>query len=546
MVREGHHRFEGQVLVLMAISMVVMLSFTALAVDVGHLLGARRTAQNAADAAALAGARLLLVGRSDPEIQAAVADYAARNLTESVRITDSRVEIDRAAKTVRVRLTTDVERFFIGAVYTGDWEASAQAVAKVGTEPGDYALLALDENNPTAINLIGNVDLHVVGGGAMSNGGMRCVGNGALRADSTVDAHLVPGFSQTGNCQFQGTRGRNGGMPVVEDPLRNMPAPPRPTVPSVLTLNPSTVRTCPTNGSWTCLPGRYDTEVNHTSGIDNVLFQPGDYRFNRQVRYNGNGNLTFGAGTYKFVQQVSYSGNGTVTLNPGFYEFNNGFSVSGNATLVLHPGTYVFRGGAFSITGNATVRLLSGQYNFFFINSSFVNTGNVQLSGTSPGQISFYMQNSDFATTGNSNTTLFPGLYYFDGGTFRLQGNQTIVGQDVLFYLANGARMDVVGNTSYRLAGSTTPLYPGMQPGLTIFQERGNTSTFRMVGNSRTFIQGIVYLPDAALELSGNVSGTWAEGQLIVDQLRNNGNTDAEVRYKKYVDIELPAVWLVE
>lgn len=527
MVREGHHRFEGQVLVLMAISMVVMLSFTALAVDVGHLLGARRTAQNAADAAALAGARLLLVGRSDPEIQAAVADYAARNLTESVRITDSRVEIDRAAKTVRVRLTTDVERFFIGAVYTGDWEASAQAVAKVGTEPGDYALLALDENNPTAINLIGNVDLHVVGGGAMSNGGMRCVGNGALRADSTVDAHLVPGFSQTGNCQFQGTQGRNGGMPVVEDPLRDVPAPPRPTVPAL--VNPAVVDPpypCNDPAPWNFTPGRY--------------------RQNVSCPQQENGDLTFQAGTYRFERAVSYTGDRTVTLNPGFYQFDSGFSVTGNATLVLHPGTYVFRGGAFSITGNATVRLLSGQYNFFFINSSFVNTGNVQLSGTSPGQISFYMQNSDFATTGNSNTTLFPGLYYFDGGTFRLQGNQTIVGQDVLFYLANGARMDVVGNTSYRLAGSTTPLYPGMQPGLTIFQERGNTSTFRMVGNSRTFIQGIVYLPDAALELSGNVSGTWAEGQLIVDQLRNNGNTDAEVRYKKYVDIELPAVWLVE
>ncbi|MCM8749611.1 pilus assembly protein TadG-related protein [Thermomicrobiaceae bacterium CFH 74404] len=525
MVRERHHRFEGQVLVLMAITMVVMLGFTAMAVDVGHLLGARRTAQNAADAAALAGARLLMAGRSDPEIQAAVADYANRNLTDSVRITASDVRIDRTAKTVRVELTTDVERFFLGAVYTGDWLASAQAVAKVGAEPGDYALLALDEDNPTAINLIGNVDIHVVGGGAMSNGGMRCVGNGSLHADSTVDAHLVPGFSQTGNCQFQGAQGRNGGMPVVEDPLRNMPAPPRPTVPAQ--VNPAVVNPpypCDNQAPW--------------------VFSPGRYRQN--VTCSGNDNLTFQAGTYRFERAVSYSGNGTVTLNSGFYQFDSGFSVSGNATVVLHPGTYVFRGGAFSITGNASVRLLSGQYNFFFINSSFLNTGNLQFSGTSPGQISFYMQNSDFATTGNSDTTLFPGIYYFDGGTFRLIGNQTIVGQDVLFYLANGARMDVVGNTSYRLAGSTTPLYPGMQPGLTIFQERGNTSTFRMVGNSGAFIQGIVYLPDAPLELSGNASGTWAEGQLIVDQLRNNGNTDAEVRYRQYVNIDLPAVWLIE
>lgn len=542
MTRE-HCRFDGQVLVLMAVSMVVLLGFTALAVDVGHLLGQRRMTQNAADAAALAGARLLMANRTDPEIIAAARDYAQRNGYQGA-FGPANIQIDRTTRTVRVSLTSDVERFFVGTVYTGDWQASAQAIAMVGREPGDYALLALDEDNPSAINLIGNVNVRVIDGGAMSNGGMRCVGNGTLQADATVDAHLVPGFSETGNCRFQGNQGRNGGMPVVEDPLRNMPAPPRPSVPGPLNLNPPTNGQCTGGGNLSCTPGNYPGNFSHNGS---ATFESGDYRFRRRVTLTVNGQtVTFGRGRYQFDQQLSVTGNGTVTLNEGFYEFNQGFSVTGNVTLVLHPGTYVFRGGAFSITGNATVQLLPGQYNFVFIDSSFVNTGNVQLGGASPGQISFYMRNSDFATTGNSDTRLLPGLYYFDGGTFRLQGNQTIVGQDVLFYLANGAMMDVVGNTSYRLAGSTTPLYPGMQPGLVIFQERGNTSTFRMVGNSRTFLQGIVYLPDAPLELFGNVSGTWAEGQLIVDRLTNAGNTRAEVRYRKYVDIELPAVWLVE
>jgi hypothetical protein len=538
-----HRRFHGQVLVLMAVSMVALLGFTALAVDVGHLLGQRRMTQNAADAAALAGARLLMANRSDAEIIAAAGDYARRNGYQGA-FTPSNIEINRSAQTVRVALTSDVERFFIGAVYTGNWQASAQAIARVGREPGDYALLALDVNNPSAINLIGNVTVRVIDGGAMSNGGMRCVGNARLHADATVDAHLVPGFSQTGNCQFQGNQGRNGGMPVVEDPLRNVPPPPRPSVPGQLNLNPPTNGQCTGSGNLTCTPGNYPGNFNHNGS---VTFQSGDYRFRQQVNLTVNGQtVTFGGGRYQFDRQLSVTGNGTVILNGGFYEFNAGFSVTGNVTLVLHPGTYVFRGGAFSITGNSTIQLSPGQYNFVFISSSFVNTGNVQLGGASPSQISFYMRNSDFATHGSSDTRLLPGIYYFDGGTFRLHGNQTIVGQNVLFYLANGARMDVVGTTSYQLAGSTTPLYPGMQPGLVIFQERGNTSTFRMVGNSRTFIQGIVYLPDAPLELFGNVSGTWAEGQLIVDRLTNAGNVNAQVRYRKYVDVELPTVWLVE
>jgi hypothetical protein len=49
----------GGVIVLVAVSMVVLLGFAALAVDVSHLVVARNELQNAADAGALAGAQVL-------------------------------------------------------------------------------------------------------------------------------------------------------------------------------------------------------------------------------------------------------------------------------------------------------------------------------------------------------------------------------------------------------------------------------------------------------------------------------------------------------
>lgn len=49
----------GGVIVLVAVSMIVLLGFAALAVDVGHLVAARNELQNAADAGALAGAQVL-------------------------------------------------------------------------------------------------------------------------------------------------------------------------------------------------------------------------------------------------------------------------------------------------------------------------------------------------------------------------------------------------------------------------------------------------------------------------------------------------------
>ena len=57
----------GQTLVWLALGMFVLLGIAALAVDVGKLYGERRQMQNAADAAALAGADEMCQGRTDAE-----------------------------------------------------------------------------------------------------------------------------------------------------------------------------------------------------------------------------------------------------------------------------------------------------------------------------------------------------------------------------------------------------------------------------------------------------------------------------------------------
>ena len=58
-MRKKDGQQNGGVIILVAVSMVVLLSFAALAVDVGHLMVARNELQNAADAGALAGAAVL-------------------------------------------------------------------------------------------------------------------------------------------------------------------------------------------------------------------------------------------------------------------------------------------------------------------------------------------------------------------------------------------------------------------------------------------------------------------------------------------------------
>ncbi len=528
----------GQVLLLLALVLLLLLGFSALAVDVAHAYTQRRLLQNAVDAAALAGTRALFEGHSPSEARTAARQAFDRNLSanhdpgEGLTVMQFDVQVDSATRTVRVSARAAIEPFFLGAFYRGPWETNANATARIGQQPTDYAFLALERDNPSTVNLIGNVSVRIVGGSAMSNGGMRCVGNGIFHADGTVDAALT--FSQTGNCRFQAGRGVRSGLSPVDDPLATMPEPPRPTIP-----NPPggpTVTCSSSSNTMTCPPGRYTSAIS----------------------YRGNGTLSFPGGNYQFDRSVSFSGNGSVVLGPGFYYFRNGFSISGNTSVIMSPGIYVFERAAFSLGGNVRLTLqgqptsctTSGQeFRLYFDRSSFAVQGNFDLVDVLPCDVLVYLRDSDFALTGNTDTNIPPGLYYFDGGTFRLQGNQTVTGRDVLFYFGSGSAFDVVGNTRYVLSGVTDPRalpYPGMRPGLVLFQARGNTATLRMVGNSGARVEGILYLPDGTFELRGNASGTWARGQLIVNRFTTDGNTDIRIERVEHVVITRPTVWLVE
>lgn len=92
----------GQVIVQLALLMVVLLGFVALAVDFGHIYAERRKMQNAADAGALAGARELCFG--DPGLaEARAREYA---ITQN-GAQDAGVSIVDYVVTVTATETTD-------------------------------------------------------------------------------------------------------------------------------------------------------------------------------------------------------------------------------------------------------------------------------------------------------------------------------------------------------------------------------------------------------------------------------------------------------
>ncbi|MDP2949977.1 MAG: pilus assembly protein TadG-related protein [Chloroflexota bacterium] len=122
----------GQGLVLAALAMVVVLGFTAMAVDVGMFMHEKRQLQNAADAAALAGAQDLPVSPADAVANATT--WAQQNGIGPGELEAVTVSMTYATDdTITVQVKRDVPWLFARVLgFTSD-TMRADATARVGS-----------------------------------------------------------------------------------------------------------------------------------------------------------------------------------------------------------------------------------------------------------------------------------------------------------------------------------------------------------------------------------------------------------------------------
>lgn len=132
MMRETD-RESGQTLVMVALALIALLGFLALAIDVGVLYAWRRNMQNAADAAALAGAREICLGNSEAAAAAAIQEYA---LNENRALT---VTYEINGGLVHVTTGVDVNLFFARALGVNNSGVTAEATAECGPAEGGCA-----------------------------------------------------------------------------------------------------------------------------------------------------------------------------------------------------------------------------------------------------------------------------------------------------------------------------------------------------------------------------------------------------------------------
>jgi Flp pilus assembly protein TadG len=317
----------GQVLVMTAICMTLLMSIMALAVDVGHLQFLDQQLQTAADAAALAGGlETGSCGSTNPctqmenAMQSAVTENNFNTPTVVTQCTTGSTSLvlqvnwgpcaigssdpNHGSTTyVEAVVIEKVPTFFGAIVGVPTATLVARSEAKATPSGGGGGGPCLYTNTLTLNSNSGVED------GTGSTCGI--YDGGTATDDSgitvSVSSYNVQG-SVTNNCSGCSTVSPQPSKgSVVANPLSSLTAP---SAPSTTSTNVSTI-----SGNTTLQPGTYTNTINFNSGTYTVTLQPGLYYFSGGFNIDSNVTITGTGVTLFFPSGSNVNINSAATWN---------------------------------------------------------------------------------------------------------------------------------------------------------------------------------------------------------------------------------------
>lgn len=429
----NHKKQSGQVLAGFAVTLVVLLGFAGLAIDMGTLRYDKRLQQTAADAAAIAGAQNLQFSVIGGGSGGAGVTTGAQNASAQNGFTDggggdlSNCAAGAAIGTTCVQvLNPPADVTFNGSTISGGPHAGTANASKyvevlvAKVQPTFFMTVFGVTSKPVvaravATNVSGGTNsscLYTLGPPTSAIVGIDPTGNGKLLApncgisdngnmDTTGNSYTVQGanISVSGNClgshcgypDVQCTSYPNGqcpnlsGAPASQDPMKGLPAPSQPAYSS----------SCP------AVPPAGPCDFV-SAASSNLTIQPGTYN---SISVGKNSTLTMAPGIYYI--------NGPVAGSNAGLNFNGG----GTLTDLANPGVMIY------FTNGSTM-------------NKFVGGGNnpdLQLSPMTVAEDSTYagiLMFQDPADTtqawvGGDNNTTLNGTVYMPTATLNFYGNNS-------------------------------------------------------------------------------------------------------------------------
>lgn len=272
---------DGGVLAYTAIILPILLSSAGLSVDISIWYQARRSAQSAADAAALAMAHESVRTGNLDTMELSAMEMAAENGLEAAKgdtiafnSPPTSGSYAGSSSAVEVIVQRTVPGFLSRILVPGDVTVSARAVATTGTTgPGDGCLWTMDPDGSGALTVTGNADVNIGCGiyvnssddAALSQSGASCV--------TASSISVVGGAS--GNCLNPDPV---EGVSAQSDPMASMHASVGPGMAGI----PDTSgcddedHTAKNNKTVTLTPGCYSGNISAKPG-GTLIFSPGIY-----------------------------------------------------------------------------------------------------------------------------------------------------------------------------------------------------------------------------------------------------------------------------
>ena len=391
----------GQIAVVLALSLVVLLTFGALAMDVGYFQNDRRKMQSAADSAAVAGEREIVAGNELSVTSAAQNDASLNGFTDgagsvTVQVNNPPTGGGHAgdSSAVEVIVTRPEPTHLLGIIGINTVNVSARAVAIEKGAPD--CIYALDSSDRNAVVFIG-ASLFYSNCGIIDDSN-----NSEAMSFDIVSLIKAASFGVVGNV------GTFLISLVSPNPVTGIAPAPDP----FAHLNQPSVGPC-----------------NH---------------INYQVPLIGN--ATINPGVYCGGITSPIASVGTLTLNPGVYIIDGGgLQLTGAAIIKNNKSGGDGSGGVtFFITGDSTYA-----YEGVNLTGVTLNSLNAPTSGTYEGML--FMQDRNISSgvaAANPNTIIgaslakYEGILYFPNSSLiyagaNLAAYTIIVADKVQFPLAN-------------------------------------------------------------------------------------------------------------
>jgi hypothetical protein len=453
---------QGQMLVIFAGSLVLIMAIAALVVDLGFVFMLRRQEQNAADPGAVAAARYIPTADTG-QMWNAACFYAVQNGFSPIRSStsapcDGSVPLDGSVLTVNyppsaaaveyagdrgfveVTVRRPHKSFFAGVIGMPTITVATAAVAANDTgTSGTSSLVALKEGDCGTASSTAKVHGGGSGGGIdiFPAAGVDPAAGGYIQVNSSCGAAM--------GADDQCTSGATSAMTVAGG--------------TYIRSNTVYVQgACTANGSYTLAPPTTFDEQAAYVGDPLALVRPPTSRHPTDTRSCPGGGAS---GTPTNPKRCDL--NGMVTLDPGTYY--GGWKIGNGTKLTLNPGIYILAGGGINQTGGITEATASGRVLIYSTDSPACGLGG------SPGVAC--QQELDFT----ANTTI--NLRGLDKNTpCPPYGSTGCPFGGLLFWQDAKASGAGTANADINIAGSGSLYLEG-----TVYSAKGNV---KITGNSLT------------------------------------------------------------